>query len=464
MQILGKDGNVVGSVPPVQVAGGEVNHAEVERLEKEREILRNAGYEQSGEFFAVGTVMTSGQEVKRKEREAIQKLPPAYEVAEAFAERIRSEKRANVVGLDLAYLRVSPEGDRIGWKMPNGFLQGRPTETAWAHLGGMLVSPGLAAYLPHANAELRKSVIASHIASRVKQKHDQRLLAEQNAREEGRTLRGPRFDGDLPVSVGLRRAINGRELDLPQIYRIAGPAYLPLEGDTIGSMLADSLPAEYRGRVDYNGESWTFEALAVDPSDAPGMVGETFSVGLVFRGDDVKRGTLEAYGYANRWRCLNGTILNSKKNLINRKHIGKIGFSELVGLVRNALKQADKDFGYFLDKWSSANNEIIEINPKYGEAKWPTMVFGGLVDSGLIALPGGFDETVSRLEVSWEKEPAFTRAGIVNAVTRAAHTTPWWHDLDAAHAAESQASNILHLKTLPEIINAAISKREELDA
>lgn len=464
MQILGKDGQVIGQTPAPVVAGGEVNHAEVSRLEAERAALRAAGYVQEGEFFAVGTVMTSGQAVKRKEREAIQKLPPAYEVAAAFSKRIKAEGRAQVVDLDLANLRIAPEGDRIGWKMPNGFLQGKPTETAWGHLGQMLDTRGLGAYLPNANAELRKAIINSHVASRIKAKNEQRLLAEQAARQEGRALRAPRYDGDLPVSVGLRRAINGKALELPQIYRIAGPSYLPLEGDVVGDMLAHALPDVYRGRVDYDGESWTFEALAVDPSDAPGMVGETFSVGLVFRGDDVKRGILEAYGYANRWRCLNGTVLNSKKNLIARKHIGKIGFSELCSLVAGALKQAEKDFGYFLDKWSAANSEIIEINPKYGESKWPTMVFGGLVDSGLLALPGGFDETVARLELAWEKEPAFTRAGIVNAVTRAAHTTKWWDNLEAAHNAEVQASNILHFKKLGEVINAAITKREELDA
>lgn len=446
------DTPIVAPPAPKVFDAGEVDLNRKAALDADRAALVKAGYAQEGEFYEAGTVMAaSGQDVKRKKREEIQALPPAREVAAKFADEIRAEKRLNIKDLDLGTLKVNKGGDLISLLTPQGTLIGKPSATAWGHIGQLLDTPGLATFLPNCNGEIRRDVILSHLNSRITTLDAQ----EQARRDAGVKVRDR--DGSLPVSLGLRRAVKGQDLQHPEFYRIAGPRYLPLEGDLIGDMLADSLHKQFRGRVDYDGEKWTMECLAVDPSDAPGMVGETFSVGLLVKGDDVRKGRLDMHGFAMRWRCLNGTILNSKRNLFSRKHVGNLSFEEITAMIGGAIKQVEKDFGVFLNRWSEAAKEQI-----FASDRTPQQIFGALVDAGLVDLPGGFDEVTARLVSAWEKEPGYSRTDICNAITRAAHTTDWWNDIDASREAEAQAGALLYVRNLPQQIDAAISKRASM--
>lgn len=453
VKMLELDDTPIEAIPePKKYGAGEVDLNRKAALENDRAALVKAGYAQEGEFFEAGTVMAaSGQDVKRKKREEIQKLPPAREVAQKFAETVKAENRKNVTDVDLGTLKINNAGDLVSFVTDRGTLIVKPSKTAWSHIGSMLDTPGLSSFLPACNGDIRRTVVLSQLNSRI---------AELDASESARRAAGVKVrerDGSLPCSLGVRSHVKGNELPRPELYRVAGPRYLPLEGDLIGDMLAETLDKQFRGRVDYDGEKWTMEALTVDPTDAPGMVGETFSVGILVKGNDVRGGKLEAFGFAQRWRCLNGTVLNSRKNLFSRKHVGNMNLDEIREMVEGAIKQTQKDFSTHLTRWSEAAREQI-----FASDKTPNQVFGALVDAGLVDLPGGHDEVVARLTSAWEKEPGYARTDLVNAITRAAHTTDWWNDLEVSREAEAQGGQLLYVKNLTGQIDAAISKRASM--
>ena len=94
------------------------------------------------------------------------------------------------------------------------------------------------------------------------------------------------------------------------------------------------------------------------------------------------------------------------------------------------IKKARAAVEWFAERWGSAVKE--NILDQYDTAD-PKVIMQGLVYNKVVWMPGvDVPDQVNRLMDSFEKEPGYTRAAFINAVTRTAHEynfeSPWVQD------------------------------------
>jgi hypothetical protein len=407
--------------------------ARVAEIERGQAALVASGIAVGGEFFPVGTIMAeSGQIKARTEARRVEALPNAREELARFAGAIKLEGRGHRRDLPLNGLRASPDGRMIAIGHPGAdapIVIGTPTRTAWDHVADRLAahagSPGLRSYLPGAPLAVREAVVHAH-ASQV--------------------------PADVRVSVGTRERVadwraGKAHAATGQIMRVAGPRYLPIDPGATADAIAAHVPASWKAEITYTGESWSIDVLDGAPMRPLGdaAVGDVFSVGLRAKGNDVREGRFTLHTYAKRWRCLNGTVLESSgRTNVSRIHAGNLTDGQLRGQVRDAMRQHAADVAYFTEAWADARrSRILDTGTK------PADAFNALIDAGLIDLPGKRADVVGALVSAWEQEPGYSRADLANAVTRAAHEhAAWWNDLDVSTEAERQGSALIYVRDL----------------
>lgn len=446
---------------PEGAAGAKQDSARVEAFFGSENTHGTLGGKGAKLAFNAGTQMIeSGNKVRRKRRDKFELLPNARDAALDGAAQIAKENRRNEQGMKLSALVASSRGG-IAFSTPDGkFLVdadknpigGYPTETAWGHVGERIatvggLAKGLASYLPNADNKLRPLLVSTEIDR-----------ACNNPRIVGGTELKPVTVGDkfkkTKISLGIRE-FNGKT----QVYRVAGPRYTPIEPHKILPAIAKALPRDWKGQFEYDGEAWSFEAFSQSQMSVPGYVGELFALGLRIFGDDVRRGSFFGEGLARREECLNGNVLTNMKKMFARRHVGTLSLTAIEDLVSQGIKEIQTAFGDYLDRWSEARRERI-IDDKSHD---PESVFTALVDAGLVDLPGTKEECIQRLYVAWQVEPGYSRADITNAITRAAHESDWWHDLNARRECEEQAAKLLFVKNLQGKIDHAIETRREIE-
>jgi hypothetical protein len=131
-------------------------------------------------------------------------------------------------------------------------------------------------------------------------------------------------------------------------------------------------------------------------------------------------------------------IIDHEKLLLgSRRHIGQTG--DIAADVKAYTDLAMEKMGHFVAKWSEANGE--DILAKYADEEISDMetLFKRLVQNRVVHVAGVKpDDMVQRLVKAWEIEPARTRAGVLNAITRIAHTETWqspWTELELEQGA-----------------------------
>jgi hypothetical protein len=70
-------------------------------------------------------------------------------------------------------------------------------------------------------------------------------------------------------------------------------------------------------------------------------------------------------------------------------------------------------------------------------------VFRALIKAGYVSAPDGAEVAVDNYHQAWLKEPGETRSAYVNAITRAAHESPWSNPW-ATDELEEQAGKLLY--------------------
>ncbi len=342
------------------------------------------------------------------------KLPLASTVLPTFADKIRGENRRNVRDLPVRGLRASPDGLQLACGVPGAdapMVVGRPSATAWGHVADRLAAhggtPGLRTYLPASPGVVREALVAGHAG-----------MAPTSAR----------------VSMGLR----GHD----EIMRVAGPRYAPVNPDMVADALAAMCPGDWRGEVSYDRESW--EIRLVDPAGMPlgAKVGDTFSRGITVRGNDVREGALEITPALERLKCSNGLCVAVEGSGRVRRHIGNLSAAIVQGMIHDELRALDRNVGRFAGAWADARQSTAFT----GDA---AAAFGALVDRGHLDAPGKRDDVVGALVTAWNVEPGYSRADVVNAVTRAAHDHgAWWQDMETAADVERQGSALVYVRGL----------------
>jgi hypothetical protein len=230
-----------------------------------------------------------------------------------------------------------------------------------------------------------------------------------------------------------RRAKGGREIfaALTKWYRKFD---VPELCDVIENL------AEPGGRAESRYDGQRFELSIVYHTDiAPeaGVVGEVFKVVLRVQTADDGSGAIKIRPGVYRTLCKNMMIIEQAEQVLSVAH-NRTSMSEAVeAAMAEAVSKLD-----FAAKWTeSRRNRVLE--GIYGRAE-VEHVFTELVKGGLVQIPGcSRGDLVERLVCAWEREPGWTQADLVNAISRAAHEEPWTNPW-ARSALEEQAGQYLY--------------------
>jgi hypothetical protein len=192
----------------------------------------------------------------------------------------------------------------------------------------------------------------------------------------------------------------------------------------------------------YDGHRFRMSILYHTDIKTP-VVGELFKAGVTIdTADDGSRG-ITVTPMVIRNLCLNLIILDKATQSINLTHLRTNLYDSVSGAIRAAFDKV-VDFG---KKWADAREERI-LDSIYEHAN-PEEVFTELVKQGHIKISGvPKKELVEKLVNAWRVEPGYAKSDIVNAITRAAHTSTWgspWVGTDLEEQAGKLLYNKLHI-------------------
>lgn len=384
-----------------------------DRAVRDYALLQSVGLDTTRTFFAPGTEATIAKRngtlaKKRRDHEA---LDLAHEGLDRLIDTVLAEDRQDVavpIGFD-------PERNSLETALFGGLRVGglhlAPTDRAWSQIaakrppGHAACGADIAAWLPKA---------APHEA----------VLRHRK----------------LPANRATYPYAEAREL-----YAVVSPSYVPYDLDRAAGDLRKVVPHDARCRARYDGQRATVDVVLANPyyldgGDAAG-VGETHRVVLRMRTADDGSGGYHLSLLAERVRCINLTLLHSKRSLFHGTHrqdnLGEL-VQEALGSIAPTMEQFADTWrkswrDYWVDRYTKnhlSGEEAITRIVKNGKYRIPGLGEEGTLDAALAAL---------------KDEPGDSKAHVHNALTAAAHKSPvsWasrWADEDA----EEQASKLLY--------------------
>ncbi len=223
------------------------------------------------------------------------------------------------------------------------------------------------------------------------------------------------------------------------VYGVVSESYTRYDMDRVVADVLAACPTTARGSLKYDATTtrWSMD-ITVGAEFEP-VVGDIHRVVLRVSGHDAGGGAISVRLFAERVRCLNFSKVKLSSKVKGRiRHTGNSVGAQVRGLL-SVQGEALKDFA---DAWKDANQEglIKDTDNAGGDAR---AVFRALIEAGHVDAPEGEDIAVERFFQAWLKEPGQLRADYVNAITRAAHESPWsspW----VTEALEEQAGEILY--------------------
>lgn len=418
----------------MQGEAGTVSQVAKRRVEADEAALRgifgNKQIDSIEPLFERGTrVNSTGVANFRKIRKAHDALPRADHAAFAKYQEIRAEGRCDM-DVDLS---LAEPGPTEGSVVLNGDLF-TLTPTAWEHFFTMAGAPKYAAaHAPYAPPEVLSAMLKAY-----RPKDSKQLVA---AFRTG-SVNGSGGERALPAGTG------------GEVYRIASNRYTAFDADTVlATLLSTShdLMAGWKGDITYDGEKLSMDMLAMPDEVIDLAAGDVFKIGIRLRANDVREGGISADLIAWRNRCLNLIVIGTAQTeIFNARHMGNVADIHM-GLA-SVMAQAEVAFGHFRHQWGIARSEII-VTPELPADR----LFEGLAASKLVSLPGDTMTVKELLLSAWMEEPGFTRADVVNAVTRAAHEGARYRDPFTIGKVEEEAGSLLHDPRLVSKIEAALA-------
>lgn len=432
---------------PVSVKPGEVSAEAFGRIMAQSDALTKAGFTLpsgmengvTSQGFALGRrVVEWGDENLKASNSAFEALPETVETLETLRDRVKAEGRENVREVPLSRLKLADDGESLAFPHGEEWRVVGLTRTGWRHLADALApSTGLVRYLDGAPAAVKVAVVREH--------------GNLNA---GKT-----------VAFGVKRNVNARNLPKRTnakgeafqpgtLYRVASNSYTPYEPDMALNDVMNhpefrSLVKGSRTDARYDGESARIRIVWHADHIPNAASGDTFKVALEFSLNDVKAGSVVGRLLAFRNECQNFVIVSEMAVTTTRmRHRGNV--SRIAESVVGAIPKAQAAFGEaFLKPWNAAREERI-LDGFDGDAK---ALFEALVGAGLTGMSGAKEVQVARLMNAWAIEPGPTRADVVNALTRAAHTGGWWESIGEQTATEEAGGKLLYVRNLSGVLS-----------
>lgn len=380
-----------------------------------------AGFSIKPPIYAIGSRVNSlGVENFKASRENFEALPLAHTACDRLAELVAAEGRADHV-VRAPDLRMLEDG-----RLTRGGGTVLLTERALSGLCGF-VTPGGGSYLENCPPALRAENLNHWLGEAFRE--DARATDKERARARRR--------GQDPASVG--RVMVPREVTLRtrragaggrEAYAVVGPRYSAHDVDKIAGqvMRSDAIPADARAEITYDGYRAKIDVLFHSDIKAENAVaGEIFKAGIRLKTADDGTGSIQISAMVWRNLCLNLIVIDHAKELVTRRsHRGR-GLAEAV---EAGIAEAMGKVAHFAGQWSQATAE--NVLDKYG-CQDVDAVMRGLVYNKVVHVPGvGAADMHERLMRAWQAEPGYSKASIVNAVTRAAHESTWsrWTDVE----------------------------------
>ena len=437
------------SVPEI-VRGVTISGTGAERAMADEAAAKAAGFSPRPPIYTIGTtVLGVGVENARIKRAAFEALPFVDDGCNALAARIATETRVDHL-VHAADLSMLDDGRLVTpW---NGALT--MTERAFDGLCAF-TTPGGAGYLSGCEPDLRAINLNRWCPRAVRldkrglnRAHKEYREAVALAAKQGIDLKAVLPDPKsymVPREVTLRtRRVNGNE----EVFATTGPRYGKFDVDQTAKQIAKGCEKYPGAKVDitYDGYKARFNITFHSNVLASEYVaGEIFQAVLVVTTADDGSGSISISAGVLRNLCLNLMILDFSKILVGkRRHIGTC--ESIAKDVETHMEVALKHIGYFAQKWGEANSE--DAVARYADQGVDDVedLFKRLVLNRVVHVPGVKpDDMIQRLVRAFDKEPSRTKAGILNAVTRAAHEEPW-RDWTTTEDLERAAGELLFAK------------------
>lgn len=218
------------------------------------------------------------------------------------------------------------------------------------------------------------------------------------------------------------RIVEGQQ----QIFSVTSTGYNAFDADAVAAQLRTGLyqldgGRQARGPVVYDPATTTLKADAIWHADLPydgGSAGDYFKGGMSFRSNDAKGGGIR--GLSELWRnlCLNLIIVaRSKKGLFSLTH--RSSDDSVVAAIRDGMKTAETDFGYFLRQWGILHATEISAVKLWGQS-FETVedAIRWAVAEDKITAAVGRDVLLESLLNGYNVEGGETLDSLVNAITR----------------------------------------------
>jgi hypothetical protein len=373
-------------------------------------------------------VVQLGVDNFRRSRQEHDSLPDTHEAMEKLINTVGREQRADKV-VPLPHLTMLSDG-RIH-NQANGTYP--LTEKA---LTGLCThaTPGGAGYLANCAPSLR----ADNLNHWLPQGFRTKDVLDDNGEPTGQTERT-----DKSITLRTRNAQDGSR----EIFAVVGPRYGALDVDKVAGLVLDAAPAGSKCEVFYDGYRAKMDILwhsNIQPEKC--VAGEFFRAGIRVTTADDGTGAVKVSAIVERNLCLNLIIIDRAKQAIaKRSHRGSS--IAMAGDIAQGIQTAMAKLSNFSSAWNDATVEnVLERYGMESSDEGMLRLFKGLAYNRVIAVPGVRPaEMVTRLTSAWAKEPGYTRAAVVNAVTRAAHESTWnaWTVEDEVTA---QGSDLLFSK------------------
>jgi hypothetical protein len=410
----------------------KIKKENVARALKDDDKLDQCGFPKPDTFFAVGTPLAqSGVDAFRRERQQFDKLPLLVDGVTELVKKIKSEDRFEVV-IPVKELSAS---DDLKVKVPGlGEFYLCNIQTLQALMDQTPVDMTCARYLSLCPPELRA-------------KNINHWLQQQKP--------------DKMCKLRLRNGRAGHE-----IFAVVSKHYACYDAHKAAELFTEEAPKDARVEIIYDQAQAKARIQALfhtEISSKDGVVGEVFKVGSGLYTDDTGGGSLVSRAVAWRALCLNFTNMMVSTDIGRRKHMG----TEVIirAAVKGYIAESLSRIAPFTDAWNygvkdnvittavpiEPEDEPLDISDVYNSM---LNVFAGITQRELVPLRGRKSDRIERLMQAWEKEPVPTRVGVVNALTRVAHSetqsSPWDED-----DIQDSASDLLFSKKPLPYTNAA---------
>jgi hypothetical protein len=371
-----------------------------------------AGFAPRAPIYPIGTeVLPVGADNFRQSRRDWQDLPAVGDAADFMARRILGERRHDAA-FQVDQLRMAPDGQIAAWNDEHQLVAPLSSRAFGSLVSGALGLRGRD-YLRDCPPDLR-ALNLNHWIERV---------------QAGRR-----------TVLRTRRAERGQE-----VWAVVGTGYRAFDADRVAAAVAAAAEArdpEARAQVVYNPDGGQIRMDVLWHSDVVAesvVAGEIFKAGVRVRSaDDGSRGiVIEAEVHRNL--CRNLIIIDvARVREASITHRGEDLGDKLQRVFVRALNRIE----HFREAWTAASHGNVLTAYDLTDVR---DVFRGLVAAGEVSMPGLSEDTaVDRLYASWSMEPGYTRAAIINAVTRCAHEGAWgWEQDDAM---ERQGGRLLFAK------------------